>query len=118
MTLGVFAIMCLAAYRVTRLVTTDDMTRGFRERVLARFPSRVGPAKNPVDGTPVAGSGVPIPRWPVVLVNCSWCMGVWVTALGTGMLYWQGYVHPWLVVVLAWLGSATVVGLLQRIERV
>jgi hypothetical protein len=116
MTLGVFVLLSLAAYRVTRLITTDDLTRGFRAWVLARFPARVVPMTNPVNGSPIDGSATTSARWPVVLVNCSWCMGIWVTLVGVGLLHWRGYVHSWLITALAWLGSATVVGLLQRVE--
>lgn len=47
-----------AAYRLTRLVTTDTITAPLRDRIGDRWPN------SPLD----------------VLVNCPWCTGVWVAA--------------------------------------
>lgn len=116
MTLGVFLLLCLAGYRVTRGIVRDDLTAGFRAWVLARFPSRVGPKTNPISGAPIPDTAEPKIRWPVILVNCHWCMSVWVALVGVGVLHWRGYVHSWTTTVLAWLASAAVMGFLQRIE--
>lgn len=50
------AVDALAAYRLTRLVTRDTITKRHRERIVAR-------------GGPVAE-----------LVQCSWCTGMWAAA--------------------------------------
>lgn len=52
------AVDAAAAYRLTRLVTSDTITDPAREAIGARWPdSRLD-----------------------VLVNCPWCAGVWVAA--------------------------------------
>ena len=56
-----FVIISLAAYRLTRLVTTDEITAPLREWVWRRRPpesSRIG-----------------------YLLACDWCTGIWVGSL-------------------------------------
>lgn len=65
-----FAVDALAAYRLTRLVTTDTITAPLRER--ARWWSTTGsPAVQPLPG-----ETSPRP-WVEELLGCSWCIGVW-----------------------------------------
>lgn len=52
------AVDAAAAYRLTRLVTTDTITAPARQAIGERWPD------SPLD----------------VLVNCPWCSGVWVGA--------------------------------------
>jgi hypothetical protein len=59
-TLTVFIILALAAYRVTHLITTDAIADGFRTRVWKRFPehTKIG-----------------------YLITCNWCTGFWVSLI-------------------------------------
>lgn len=51
-------LICVATYRLTRLVVADGISDGFRDSVEARF----GPESS----------------W-AYLVNCPWCVSVWVS---------------------------------------
>lgn len=89
------AVCILAAYRITRVVTEDSITDAPRDRIYhwawvepgdgvayQMFASRY-------DGEP----GQPVPRAPWrtyvnELVNCPWCMGVWVSFAVTAFWAW------------------------------
>ena len=60
MTIDIFTylILVLAAYRVTRLITTDTILEGFRNWVWSR--------QDP--GTKIG-----------YLISCNWCTGFWVS---------------------------------------
>jgi hypothetical protein len=53
-----YVILVLAAYRVTRLITTDTIAEGFRNWVWSR--------QDP--GTKIG-----------YLISCNWCTGFWVS---------------------------------------
>lgn len=115
MTWEAFVLMVLATYRLTRLVTTDDLTAPLRLRLAERYPAHVGPVRDS-NGRAVAGSATNVPSAIVVLVHCVWCMGIWV-ALGAALaLHFAGLCNSWTYVVLTWLAAATVVGFLSRLE--
>lgn len=92
-----FVLFALAAYRVTRLVVLDDVSLPLRSALAARFPA-------------------PGPSLLVRLVNCSWCVGLWVALVGALVLHLVGLCPLWSIVVLAWLAAATVVGFLSRVD--
>jgi hypothetical protein len=54
------AVLCLGAFRLTRLVTTDDILSPLRDRLWRRFPpsTRLG-----------------------YVVTCNWCTSVWVSVV-------------------------------------
>lgn len=61
MTLLEFVILGLATYRLTRLITTDNITEPIRERIWKKYPphsSKLG-----------------------YLITCNWCMSVWVASI-------------------------------------
>jgi hypothetical protein len=101
-----FVLLALAAYRVTRLVVLDDLTRPLRLSIEERHPAAASLAPGPA----------PRPYWLVVLVNCPWCVGAWVCLAGALLLRALGLIDTWSLVVLAWLAASTVVGLLSRLE--
>lgn len=70
----VFLVASLAAYRVTMLVTADEITRPTREALTARVPARVG-----------------------YLLDCPWCASVWVCPPVVGSAYWWGDGWGWWV---------------------
>jgi len=53
-----FIILCLAAFRLTRLVTTDTITEGIRNKIWSKWP-------------PTTKIGY--------LITCNWCTGYWVS---------------------------------------
>lgn len=52
-------VLCLAAYRLTRLVTTDTILEPVRERWWRRFPPSTQPG---------------------YLITCDWCTSIWISA--------------------------------------
>lgn len=62
MTISIFSyiLLVLAAYRTTRLITTDTITEPIREKIWKKFP-------------PSTAFGY--------LFTCNWCTGFWVSLL-------------------------------------
>jgi hypothetical protein len=93
-TLTYFVIISLAAFRLTRVITTDAIFESVRNKIWGKFP-------------PSKGIGY--------LITCNWCTGFWVSALFVLMLLILPL--PTLVVSLV-LAISAVIGLLSTwIER-
>lgn len=105
----VFVLAALCSFRLTRLITTDTITDQPRRWLLRRFPARVVPL-NDTNGDEVEGSATLKPRWLVELVNCDWCLGVWVSAAVVGAVHGFGLAPDRGVCVLAWGACSAVVG--------
>jgi hypothetical protein len=60
-----FVILALAAYRLTRLVTTDVIFEGFRDKIWSKWPpdTKLG-----------------------YLITCDWCSGLWIS--GFLVIFW------------------------------
>lgn len=73
MSATVVIVYTLAVARLTLLVTTDEITRPVRERIIARLnpDSRFGP-------------------WLAYLIECPWCMSVWVAGIALPL----ASIHP------------------------
>jgi hypothetical protein len=56
-----FVILALATYRITRLVTRDVITEGFRNWFWTKFP--------------------PESKKLGYLLTCEWCLSIWVASL-------------------------------------
>jgi hypothetical protein len=84
----VAVLMVFAVARVTRLIAADDITAPLRARATG---------------------------WRKTLVNCAWCVSIWVSVIvvATGMLY--GHTWWWQCGALALLASH-ITGLLSRLE--
>ena len=78
----------LAVYRATRLVTTDTITEGLRDRVVER------------GGLLAEG------------VECDWCVGLWLSAGAVGVA-WR-WPRLWRVVS-GWLALGAVVGVVSSV---
>jgi hypothetical protein len=116
MTWGVFVVATLAAYRVSRLITTDDITEPLRVAIIRRWPATVEAITNPNDGSPMPGSAISKPQWPVVLVHCTWCVSLWISLAVVLIAHATGFDNSWTLVAFDWLASATVCGFLARLE--
>ena len=82
------------AARITRLLTTDQVSYPIRQRIVVRL----GPD-----------------HWFSYLVTCSWCLGLWVAAgVAAGAYFWAEQ-RWWLAVGLA-ASASSVTGLLSRLE--
>jgi hypothetical protein len=85
-------IAMLATYRLTRLVTADEITKGLRGWVLDRS------------------------QWFGYLVTCDWCLSIWVAPLpALSILLWGDITAVQAPLVALALSGAT--GLLSLLER-
>jgi hypothetical protein len=101
------ALASLAAYRVTRLVTSDKITEPFFDRIRfgleRRWYAKHGPE----------GSDTHFNSKLAYLLSCPWCLGFWVCGVFTMVLSLAyGLDYP----ILTWLAMSTVVGFLGRID--
>jgi hypothetical protein len=87
MTVFHFLLLSLASFRVTRLITTDDITQPLRDRL----PD----------------------NWLAELLSCSWCCGVWVTAV----LFAADHYLTIPLVILAAVAAMSVVGYLGTWDK-
>jgi hypothetical protein len=69
------AIDALAIYRLWRLAAHDDITEGPRARFNSALWARAR-ARHHEPGTP------PTPK-TIILLECPWCLGFWITAAVT-----------------------------------
>lgn len=78
-------LLALAAYRTTRLVLTDTITKGFRDWWYIRFP----PPHLVVEARQsMTEEWVPLKAHPLgTLFSCSWCLGFWISLAWAGA-YW------------------------------
>lgn len=94
------ACMILAVARVTRLVTTDDVTSGWRSRLTFRSAAR---------RPPNSGSA-----WYVRLIYCDWCVSVWIAAIAAPLGKVSGLITTWQWVPWAFVGMAGGSGLVTK----
>ena len=104
---GLFILLALACYRVTRLVTTDKITEPFFDKIRfgleRRWYAKHGPE----------GSDTHFNSKLAFLLSCPWCLGFWISGAGTllvSLVY--GLDYP----ILTWLATSTVVGFLGRFD--
>jgi hypothetical protein len=88
-----FVILSLAAFRLTRLITTDVILDKLRERVWKKYPPENG------------GLGY--------LITCDWCTSIWVSSLL--VLLYKISSEP-TVVAASVLAISGIVGLANRIS--
>lgn len=97
-------VYALAVVRVTGLITRDQITASLRRRIVERLV--------PVE--------VEVPTgWraeALYLVTCSWCVSIYVGALGAVVWYTVGN-HPVLVVCAVALAFSQLAGMLSDVGR-
>jgi hypothetical protein len=99
-------VYALCVHRVTRLVTTDTITAGARERL--RRAAYHG--KFTANGYAVSNRFL---AWVFDLVTCDWCTSIWVAA---GCALGWKFAGSWFNLVAAALAASSVASLLR--ERV
>lgn len=80
-------LLALAAYRTTRLVLTDTITRRFREWWYLRFPTpQMAVEARKADSE----EWLQLQPHPLgTLMSCAWCLSVWLSALWViAYAYW------------------------------
>lgn len=111
----VFVVLgALAAYRLTRIITTDKITEPFFESLRYRLERRWVRAKFR-KGT-ITDEQVESGEWQsklAFLLSCPWCLGFWVSAVFAVVLSVANVLdYP----MLSWLAMSTLVGFLGRID--
>jgi hypothetical protein len=109
------ALASLAAYRVTRLVTSDKITEPVFEPLRQRLEGRwiVKHAGDDEDMAYLYGQSQTWNSKTAYLLSCPWCLGFWVCGVFTVVLSLAyGLDYP----ILTWLAMSTVVGFLGRID--
>lgn len=104
---GLIILLALACYRVTRLVTTDKITEPLFDWLRFGLERRWYAKHGPV------GSDTHFNSKLAFLLSCPWCLGFWVSGVGTllvSLAYGLDYS------ILTWLAVSTVVGFLGRFD--
>lgn len=113
--IGGLILLALACYRVTRLVTTDKIAEPVFEPLRQRLEDR-WIRRNTRPGSPEEFDAVESDKWNsklAFLLSCPWCLGFWVSGVGTllvSLAYGLDYS------ILTWLAVSTVVGFLGRFD--
>lgn len=96
-----FALMCLATYRLTRLVVEDT------------FPPVAWVRDRLTGDEPGVARWRRVPDWVGALVSCTWCSSVWVSfGVVLTCQLWLGLPVP----LLTWAGVAAVGAWLSHLE--
>lgn len=122
---AMFVVYALAVARVTRLINSDVLLDGPRERVVSwAWRRRYGSALTRTRDEDGADLGMQ-PYWQVVrrlngiepklayLITCPWCASIYVGAVAAPLWYWLGS-SPWLLVPAAALAFSYVTGFLAQ----
>lgn len=103
-----FALLALAAYRFTRLIGWDVITRPAREAVIGRYEEGSGKKARDTERGRKLGS---YRRKLDEFVHCPFCLGFWVSLSVWGAWSWQPH---WMLVVCIPFALNAVVGLVTR----
>lgn len=104
---GLFILLALACYRVTRLVTTDKITEPIFDRLRFGLEHRWYAKHGP------EGSDTHFNSKLAFMLSCPWCLGFWVSGAGTLLVSLAyGLDYP----ILTWLALSTIVGFLGRFD--
>lgn len=104
-------VYALAVARVTRLVTSDKLTEGFRYALLVRLWTRVTGDRHA--SVMAMSDPAAVPPLLVYLVTCPWCVSIYVAAVGAPVAYYWGRL-PWLFVPALALAFSYITGLLAK----
>jgi hypothetical protein len=104
----VFLLALLAAYRVTRLVTTDKIAEPVTERIRWWFERRWHEKHNERGSADEWNS-----KWAYML-SCPWCLGFWVSGVMSVLLS-VAYGFDYLTII-GWLAMSAGIGLIARLD--
>lgn len=73
-------IDAFAGYRLTKLVTSDVITAGIRDRFIAHAYARAARTDTPAEGETWTDQAMEDDRAPkpATLFTCRWCAGMWI----------------------------------------
>lgn len=112
---ALFILLALACYRVTRLVTTDKITEPIFGRLREALEYR-WIHKHTRPGSPEEFDAIESEKFNsklAYLLSCPWCLGFWVSGLGTLLVSLAyGLDYP----IITWFAVSTVIGFLGRFD--
>lgn len=116
MPVAIIVLYALATARITRLVTTDKLTLPPRRAVVRwAFRRRYGAAPGEGLDEELAAAAADNPPALAYLVNCPWCVSVYVGAVVAPLAWFWG-TSPWLAVPALALAFSYVTGFLASKE--
>lgn len=83
-----------AAARLTRLAVSDTITEPVRTWVLVRV-ARSRRQRAEIADTGRADPPTPVRQWLLDLLQCHWCLGVWITAAVVATAFLYGHTPAW-----------------------
>lgn len=102
-----FVLATLAAYRVTRLVTTDKIAEPVTERIRWWFERR-WIAKHDFEGSDTEWNSK-----VAYMLSCPWCLGFWVSGVMSVLLS-VAYGLDYLAIM--WLAMSAGIGFLAKVD--
>jgi hypothetical protein len=96
-----FVVITLAVARVTRAVTTDDVSLSFRERIESRGRAR-------------SASYPPSTPWYVTFTECDWCVSFWLALIAAAIGKATGLIDSWTWATWCWPAMAAGAGMTLR----
>lgn len=110
---GLFILLALACYRVTRLGTTDKITEPIFEPMRQRLENRWQRKHYPEYVPEAIRESETWNSKLAFMLSCPWCLGFWVSGAGTLLVSLAyGLDYP----ILTWLALSTIVGILGRFD--
>lgn len=110
-----FVVLALACYRVTRFVVQDTIAEPIFGRLRDALEFR-WIRKHTRPGSPEEFDAIESEKFNsklAYLLSCPWCLGFWVSGVGTLLVsIAYGLDYP----VITWLAVSTVIGFLGRID--
>jgi fatty acid desaturase len=92
-------VYALAVSRLTGLIVADEITRPVRDGLLSRLDERRASHRS-----------------LATLISCSWCTGLWVSAVAAPVAWWWGE-HPVFLIPAVALAFSQVTGMLSDVGR-
>jgi hypothetical protein len=106
-------VFALAVARVTRFITADKLSESIRGRiVLALWLRRAHGDRELVR---LQRSNQAEPPLLAYLIECPWCVSIYVAAVAAPLCWWWGDT-PYALIPALWLAFSHVTGLLAKIE--
>lgn len=118
MTLAALLVYALAVARVTRLINSDVLLTGPRERLIAWAWARRYGRQMSIEERPrplwqlVRRNGGVEPKLATLIV-CPWCASIYVGAVAAPLWFWLG-TSPWVLVPAAALAFSYLTGFLAQ----
>jgi hypothetical protein len=120
MTALVLLACVFAVYRISTLLTRDQITKPLHRRLARRYPSRIVPMLDPNgdpalirnDATQEMEQAVQVRPHPLVaFLHCDRCLTIWLSLGAVLACHGVGLLDRWPLVGLGWLGVAGAVAL-------